>query len=141
MRRAPLVSLALLCLAASSAAQTVAPGADYARLQESATAQDRAAALAAEQAARARAAEAAAEAARLTDERAIAAARLREAAANTAAAAARLKQIERERQAADASLAQQARAMTPLLPLMQRLSLYPAETLLAVPAQIGRAHV
>ncbi|MGA3399234.1 MAG: peptidoglycan DD-metalloendopeptidase family protein [Acetobacteraceae bacterium] len=42
--------------------------------------------------------------------------------------------LQRQRRAAAASLAARAEAMQPLLPVIERLSLYPAETLLAVPA-------
>ena len=41
----------------------------------------------------------------------------------------------RERREAQASLAARAETMQPLLPLIERLSLFPAETLLAVPAR------
>ena len=41
----------------------------------------------------------------------------------------------RERREAEASLAARAETMQPLLPLIERLSLFPAETLLAVPAR------
>lgn len=77
---------------------------------------------------------AAAEEARLAGLRVAAAARLRDietAAADRAAAVAALAE---RRDAAAARLHEHAAALAPLLPLMERLALYPAETLLAVPA-------
>lgn len=96
---------------------------------------DRAAEQAAQQAATARAAAAAAEAQRLTAERVAAAAELRHAETTTAEVAARMDQLAAQRRQAQADLDARAEAMQPLLPLIERLSLYPAETLLAVPAQ------
>lgn len=82
---------------------------------------------------------AAAEEQHLAAERVAAAARLRtveEAAARQADQVAAL--AERERATA-ARLAARAAALAPLLPLMQRLALFPAETMLAVPAPPGQA--
>lgn len=81
-----------------------------------------------------KAARAAAEALRLAYERADAAAKLRLAEAATADAAARIDALAERRRDAEQRLKQRAEAMQPLLPLIERLSLYPAETLLAVPA-------
>nr|WP_294506627.1 peptidoglycan DD-metalloendopeptidase family protein [uncultured Rhodopila sp.] len=81
-----------------------------------------------------RAARAAAEALKLAYERADAAAKLRLAEAATADAAARIDALAERRRDAEQHLKQRAEAMQPLLPLIERLSLYPAETLLAVPA-------
>jgi septal ring factor EnvC (AmiA/AmiB activator) len=91
-------------------------------------------ALAAQKQAAERAARAAAEALRLAYERADAAAKLRLAEAATADAAARIDALAARRRDAEQRLKQRAEAMQPLLPLIERLSLYPAETLLAVPA-------
>jgi septal ring factor EnvC (AmiA/AmiB activator) len=81
-----------------------------------------------------RAATAAAEADRLAQERILAAARLRQAEAATEAAAERMDGLQRQRREAAAKLSARAESMQPLLPVIERLSLYPAETLLAVPA-------
>ncbi len=81
-----------------------------------------------------RAAQAAAEVLRLAYERADAAAKLRLAEAATADAAARIDALAARRRDAEQRLRLRAEAMQPLLPLIERLSLYPAETLLAVPA-------
>ncbi|MDE2580425.1 MAG: peptidoglycan DD-metalloendopeptidase family protein, partial [Rhodospirillales bacterium] len=51
----------------------------------------------------------------------------------TARASARLASLEKTRRQAAARLEANTRALTPLLPLIERLSLYPAETLLAAP--------
>ena len=96
---------------------------------------DRAAQEAAQQAAAARAAGAAAEAQRLAADRVASAAKLRQAETATAEAAARMDRLAAQRRQARADLDLRAEAMQPLLPLIERLSLYPAETLLAVPAQ------
>lgn len=93
----------------------------------------RAAELAAERGAAARAAAATARADALTQQRIEAAANLRDAEAATEAAAVRMDTLIRERRDAAAKLAARAKAMQPLLPLIERLSLYPAETMLAVP--------
>jgi septal ring factor EnvC (AmiA/AmiB activator) len=90
--------------------------------------------LAAQKEAADRAARAEAEALRLAYERADAAAKLRLAEAATAGAAARIDALAARRRDAEQRLKQRAEAMQPLLPLIERLSLYPAETLLAVPA-------
>ena len=95
----------------------------------------RAAEQAAQRNAAARAAAAAAEAQRLTADRIAAAARLRHAEAATADAAARMDDLATRQREAQASLAAHAETMQPLLPLIERLSLFPAETLLAVPAR------
>jgi septal ring factor EnvC (AmiA/AmiB activator) len=63
-----------------------------------------------------------------------AAAKLRQAESATADVAARIDALSAQRQQAEQRLQAHAAAMAPLLPLIERLSLYPAETLLAVPA-------
>ena len=96
--------------------------------------QSRAARLAEQKDAEARAAHAAAEEHRLTAARIAAAAKLRQAETATVEAAERLGDLAGRRREAEGRLAARAEAMQPLLPLIQRLSLYPVETLLAVPA-------
>ncbi len=88
---------------------------------------------AARQEAAARAAKAAAETVRLAHDRAEAAARLRLAEASTQAVAMQIDDLARRRREAEQRLKARAEAMQPLLPLIERLSLYPMETLLAVP--------
>ncbi len=83
----------------------------------------------------ARAAAETAQAQRLREQRIAAAARLRQAEAATADAAARMDQLAAQRRQAEAALTTRAETMQPLLPLIERLSLFPAETLLAVPAR------
>jgi len=93
----------------------------------------RAAQLEAQRAAEAKAAAAQAEEKRLAGERVVAAAKLRTLEGATADAAARVEALARRRLAAEQRLAAHAAQIAPLLPLFERLSLYPAETLLAVP--------
>ena len=81
-----------------------------------------------------RAARAAAEAFRLAQERAAAAAKLRQAETATADVAARIDALAQRRRDAEQRVEARAKAMQPLIPLIERLSRYPAETLLAVPA-------
>ncbi len=94
----------------------------------------RAAELAASQEAKSRAEKAAGDERRLAAARVAAADRLRRAEGMTAEAADRLEALADRRREAERRLADRAAAMAPLLPIIQRLSLYPAETLLAVPA-------
>ncbi len=91
-----------------------------------------------QRAARAQAALATARAQALAAQRVQAAARLRDAEQATEAAADRMADLARQRREAEHSLAQQADNLGPLLPLIERLALYPTETLLAVPQPIGR---
>src|SRR4051794_19790261 len=86
-----------------------------------------------------RAAVAAALASRLAGERVEAAAKLRQAEAATAEIAARIDALAQQRRAAEQRVQDRAKAIQPLLPLIERLSLYPAETLLAVPAPPDQA--
>jgi septal ring factor EnvC (AmiA/AmiB activator) len=84
---------------------------------------------------RARALEAAqAEATRLAAERVVAAAHLRLAEAATADALTKLDAISERRRVAERRMVTRTEDLAPLLPLIERLSTYPAETLLAVPA-------
>lgn len=80
------------------------------------------------------AARSAAEAARLTQERVEAAANLREAEETTQDVAARIDALAERMRAAERRVGEHAKALQPLLPVIERLSLYPEETLLAVPA-------
>jgi murein hydrolase activator len=80
-----------------------------------------------------RAARAAAEAARLTQQRVTAAARLQQADTAVQTAAARIDALAAQRRQAEERLRARAAALQPLLPLIERLSLYPVETLLATP--------
>ncbi len=121
-RHAALLVLALLGLAA-------APNREQLREAERA----RAAELQAERAAEARAAAAEAEERRLARQRVAAAARLRDAEQAVEATAAQVQTLARRQQEAEEDLAARAADMAPMLPLAERLSLYPAETLLAVP--------
>jgi septal ring factor EnvC (AmiA/AmiB activator) len=81
-----------------------------------------------------RAARAAAEMLRLAQMRVEAAAKLRLAEGATADVATRIDALAARRRQAEQRVQARATAMQPLLPLIERLSLYPAETLLAVPA-------
>jgi septal ring factor EnvC (AmiA/AmiB activator) len=123
-----------LWVAAAGVATAAGPNADVTRQQVQDAERARAAELQAQQAAAARAAAAAAEAQLLAGERVAAAARLRQAEDATVAAATRMQALAEQKRQASERLAARADAMTPLLPLIERLSLYPAETLLAVPA-------
>ena len=75
------------------------------------------------------------EAKRLADARVASAVALRSLETATADAAATMDGLARRRAEAETRLQARAAALEPLLPLIERLSLYPAETLLAVPAQ------
>jgi murein hydrolase activator len=81
-----------------------------------------------------RAKRAVAEVLALAHERVEAAIRLRLAEAATADVAARIDVLAQRRRDAEQRVQVRAKAIQPLLPLIERLSLYPAETLLAVPA-------
>lgn len=83
---------------------------------------------------KARAVEAAqADAARLAAQRVVAAAHLRLAEAATVEALGKLDAIALRRRAAEQRMTSRSEDLAPLLPLIERLSAYPAETLLAVP--------
>ena len=85
-------------------------------------------------AARARVAAIAAMQVALTQQRVETAAKLREAEEATAAAADRMAALAAQKKAVSAGLLARAAAFAPLLPLIERLALFPSETLLAVPA-------
>ena len=80
-----------------------------------------------------RATRASAEAARLTQQRVTAATRLQQADTAVQTAAARIDALAAQRRQAEEHLRARAAALQPLLPLIERLSLYPVETLLATP--------
>ena len=94
----------------------------------------RAAELAAGQAAAGRLRAAQAEARRLAESRVAAAAQLRGLETATAEATTTMESLAERREAARLRMADRAADLGPLLPLLERLSLYPAETLLVVPA-------
>jgi septal ring factor EnvC (AmiA/AmiB activator) len=89
--------------------------------------------LVAQRAAEERARQAAEQERVLGEQRAAAAARLREAEDALARAATRVADLSQRRAAAKARLAETAARLGPMLPMIERLSLYPAETLLAAP--------
>jgi septal ring factor EnvC (AmiA/AmiB activator) len=122
-----LFALIALTAVAAHAARPTKEDAARRELQQAERA--RAAEQAAQQEAAARAAAAAAEARRLTEDRIAAAARLRQAEDATADLAARMDELAAKRRQAETDLAARAETMQPLLPLIERLSLFPAETL------------
>jgi septal ring factor EnvC (AmiA/AmiB activator) len=131
---APSVALGVLLAGAAMAGRrTPADDPDAVRARLATTERDRAADLAAQKEAAARAARAAETEQRLAAERVEAAAKLREAELATEAVTRRLDELVARREAAAARLAARADDLAPLLPLIERLSLYPSETLLAVP--------
>ena len=125
--------LAGLCAALPRVGIAQPPTPDAARRQMEQAEQARAAALAIRAAAAARAADAAVRAAQLIAARVAAEARLSAAQDATRQAADRLAALADQRRRAAARLEASTRALAPLLPLIERLSLYPAETLLAAP--------
>jgi murein hydrolase activator len=149
MRRAQRSSL-LLGLTILAATAHVAPGhaangpvppapvpaqsSDAARQQMKDAERARADELAHQKDAASRAAAAAVEEKRLTAERVAAARRLRQAESATEIVANRVAALARQREEAEAKLRARAEEIVPLLPLIERMSLYPTETLLAVPA-------
>jgi septal ring factor EnvC (AmiA/AmiB activator) len=137
MRRARRSSLLALIALTTVAAQPARPDKEAATRQQIEQAdRQRSAEQAAEQAATARAAAAAEEERRLAAGRIAAAAKLRDAESATEQAADQMRHLTEEKQLAQEALNKRAATMEPLLPLIERLSLYPVETLLAVP---GRA--
>jgi septal ring factor EnvC (AmiA/AmiB activator) len=85
-------------------------------------------------AARARVAAIAAMQVALSQQRVETAAKLRQAEEATAAAADRMADLAEQKKQVAAALVARAAAFAPLLPLIERLALFPSETLLAVPA-------
>lgn len=131
--RAPTLAILSLLLAAPALAQSSPPNSAAARQQLQDAEHTRAGSLAAQRDAAARAAAAAAEEQRLAAARAQAVADLRAAENATLAIAHQMDALAHQRQDQDARLRAQAAALAPLLPVVERLSLYPAETLLAAP--------
>jgi septal ring factor EnvC (AmiA/AmiB activator) len=103
------------------------------RAQLLATERDRLAQLDAQRAAAEKARAAAAEARHLTDQRVDAAATLRAADVAVADAAEQIADLAEQRDAAEARVQLRAADLAPLLPVLERLSMYPTETLIAVP--------
>lgn len=134
--RAPVWIRLSVLLLLSFAPATPASARDAASAQEQVRAAERARAaeLANQRKAAVRARSAAEEEQRLAEQRVAAAARLHQAEIATAEAAQRMEQLTAQRREVAARLAARAADMAPLLPLIERLRLYPAETLLATPA-------
>jgi septal ring factor EnvC (AmiA/AmiB activator) len=118
-------ALAGLLLAAPAAAQSVR------QLQQAERSRAQAEAQARDAAARARSS--AAEEERLAAQRVTSAAALRQTETTLAAQVTEVSALAEKRAATEARLHQRAAAMAPLLPLIERLALYPTETLLAMP--------
>lgn len=136
MRRARRSSLLALIALTTVAAQPARPDKEAATRQQIEQAdRQRAAEQAAEQAATVRATAAAEEERRLAAGRIAAAAKLRDAEAATEQAADAMRHLAEEKQVAQEALNKRAATMEPLLPLIERLSLFPVETLLAVPGK------
>jgi len=129
-----LLTMLLIAQAAAHPARNAPPppSPDETRARLDQAERERAKALAVQQDAAGRAAALAADAARLSAQRTAAEARLRQAEQATEEAATRMESLAAERRQAAEKLAQEATAIEPLLPLVERLSLYPAETMLAV---------
>ncbi len=132
-------ALLLALLATTAAARSSPASSDATRARLEQTERDRAAALAAQKDAAAKAAAAGTQAAQLAASRAAALSRLQQAEQATAEAATRMEALAGERRDAEERLAARAKAIEPLLPLVERLSLYPAETMLAVPLPPSQA--
>ncbi len=122
---------------ATPAAAPADSGAARQQLQD--TERARAESLAAQRAADARAAIAAAAEHRLTVARDTAATRLHDAEANTMTVAHRIDALAQARQAAEERLKARGAALAPMLPVIERMSLYPTETLLATPGSTDDA--
>jgi septal ring factor EnvC (AmiA/AmiB activator) len=127
--RVPRALVALILLTAAVPALAVQPNRKDLQDAERARAAD----MADQQAAQAQALQAAEEERRLAEARAQTAARLQEAEQAVSDASRRLTDLTRRRAEAEARLQARAAAIAPMLPLIERLSLYPTETLLAVP--------
>ena len=136
MRRALRSSLLGMTILAPVPAQSAPPPKEATTRQEMQEAErTRADQLAGQKEAAARAARAVAEEHRLANERVAAMTRVRQAEAATTAAADRMETLAARKREAQVRLTARAESMQPLLPLIKRLSLHPAETLLAVPAE------
>lgn len=133
IRRAPALGSAALALLLLTAAGPPT------RRQVQEAERNRAALLQAQRAAQAKAAAAQAEEKQLAGQRVVAATALRDLETASAAAADRVADLAKRRAEAQAELTKRAAEMAPFLPVIQRLALYPAETLLAVPMPPERA--
>ena len=133
LARTACLTAALVWLAAAS--QTTPQQVRDAEQARATAEQARAAALARvhDEAVRQQAAQA--EAKRLAQARVTTASSLRSLEQATADAASTMDGLARRRAEAETRLQARAKELTPLLPLIERLSLYPAETLLALPAR------
>ncbi len=120
---------ALLLIAAAPAARPVPPTPQQVQDAES----SRAASQKAQATARAKAEAAAADEKRLADARVAAAAKLHAVEEGLATAADRVSDLARRRVEAQAELDQRTATLAPLLPVIERLGRFPAETLLASP--------
>lgn len=129
MRAAHRLSLLLIGLAACGAGPAPASAPTVRDAERAQAAQ---AALGRDAAERARRAEA--EERRLAEQRTAAVARMRANEDMAARLATEIEGLAARRRAAGQRLADRAAAMAPLLPLVERLALYPAETILAAPA-------
>ncbi len=123
--------LSLLVLAAPAGAQTSRQVQDAERT--------RAALLQAQAQSTERAAAAMTEERRLADQRIASAARLRVTEGESATIATEIERLANRRREAARRMADRAEALLPMLPLMERLALYPSETLLAVPVPAATA--
>lgn len=132
MRPAHRLSRPLIGLAACVAACGAAPAGSVRDAERAQAAQ-----AAAQRDAAGRAREAEAEGRRLAGQRVAAAARMRANEAAVARLAAEVETLAARRRAAEGRLADRAAALAPLLPLIERLALFPAETMLAAPAAPG----
>jgi septal ring factor EnvC (AmiA/AmiB activator) len=130
-----MVSLAAMAqqAAPTAAPPAHAPDSDAARQKLQDTERARTDSLVAQRDAAARAAAAADTEKHLAAARADAAARLHDAEAATLAVAHRIDSLAAARQDAETRLKARAADLAPLLPVVERLSLYPTETLLAAP--------
>jgi murein hydrolase activator len=137
------LAAAVVILASAASVQAAerhhAPSPDTMRRGGGQTERDRTASDAASKAAAAKAAAASAQEQALVEQRVAAAARLRQAEIATNTSAERIATLVRERDAAEAALAARSAQLVPLLPLIERVSLFPAETMLAVPQPADRA--
>ena len=131
----------VLLLGRASAAAQDSPPADYstARTQLQQQLDQQQSHLAAVQREAARAAAAQKQQQDLTSQRIAAAAKLRDLDAQVGAATTRMQSLRAQETAARAARDKAARALGPMLPLIERLALYPSETLLAAPGHASDA--
>ncbi len=123
IHRALLIALLLAAPAAAQPTRVELREAEQSRREE----------LAAQREAALRATAARADAQKLAAQQTQILARLRDAEHATSAAATRIEALAERRRMAETRLAVRAADITPLLPVLERLALFPAETLLAIP--------